>query len=101
MNMPFINRRTIVCALLFALSLSTFAIAENVGAQDAQLPKPTGHINDLAETLDSASKQRLETALENLKHKIDIQLVAVVTKTAGTQDLYDYPLPVASDWNVS
>ena len=100
MNVPFINRRTIVCTLLFAISLSTFAIAENVGAQDAQLPKPAGHINDLADTLDSASRQRLETVLENLKQKIGIQFVVVVVKSAGTQDLYDYSLRVANDWNV-
>jgi len=100
MNIPFINRRTIVCALLFALSLSTFAIAEIVGAQDAQLPKPTGHINDLADALDSASRQRLETVLEKLKQKIGIQFVVVVIKSAGTQDLYDYSLRVANDWNV-
>ena len=87
MNVPFINRRTIVCALLFALSFTTFAIAENVGAQDAQLPKPTGHVNDLADALDSASRQRLETVLENLKQKIGIQFVVVVIKSAGTQDL--------------
>jgi len=100
MNIPFINRRTIVCALLFALSLGTFAIAESVGAQDAQLPKPTGHINDLADALDSTSRQRLETVLENLKQKIGIQFVVVVIKSAGTQDLYDYSLRVANDWNV-
>src|ERR1051325_10597089 len=99
MNMPFINRRTIVCALLFALSLSPFAIAENAGAQDAQLPKPTGHVNDLADAIDQASKQRLETVLENLKQKIGIQFVVVVIKSAGTEDLYDYSLRVANDWN--
>ena len=100
MNVPFINRRTIVCALLFALSLSTLAIAENAGAQDAQLPKPTGHVNDLADALESASRQRLETVLENLKQKIGIQFVVAVVKSAGTQDLYDYSLRVANDWNV-
>lgn len=100
MNMPFINRRTIVCAFLFAFSLSTFALAGNVGAQDAQLPKPTGHINDLADSLDSTSRQRLETVLENLKQKSGIQFVVVVIKSAGTQDLYDYSLRVANDWNV-
>jgi uncharacterized membrane protein YgcG/tetratricopeptide (TPR) repeat protein len=100
MNVPFINRRTLVCALLFALSLSPFAVAENVGGQNAQLPKPTGHVNDLADALDSASKQRLETVLEKLKEKIGIQFVVVVIKSAGTQDLYDYSLRVANDWNV-
>jgi uncharacterized membrane protein YgcG/tetratricopeptide (TPR) repeat protein len=100
MNMPFVNRRTIVCALLFALSLGPFALAEKAGAQDAQLPKPTGHLNDLADALDSASRQRLETVLENLKQKIGIQFVVVVIKSAGAQDLYDYSLRVANDWNV-
>lgn len=97
MNIPFINRRAIVCALLFAFSLSTFAGA---GAQETQLPKPTGHINDLAESLDSASRQRLETVLENLKQKIGVQFVVLTIKSAGTTDLYDYSLRVANDWNV-
>ena len=100
MNVPFINRRTIVCALLFALSLSPFAIAEKAGAQDAQLPKPAGHVNDLADALDSASRQRLETVLENLKQKIGLEFVVIVIKSAGSQDLYDYSLRVANDWNI-
>src|SRR6185437_10003793 len=60
----------------------------------------TGHVNDLAEALDSASRQRLETVLENLKQKSGLQFVVVVIKSAGTQDLYDYSLHVANDWNV-
>ena len=100
MNVPFINRRAIVCALLFALSLTAATVARNVGAQEGQLPKPTGHINDLAESLDAATRQRLETVLENLQEKIGVQLVVVTIKSAGAEDLYDYSLRIANDWSI-
>src|ERR1043165_7052744 len=102
MNMPFINFRALAAALLFALSLSAVVVTGNVAAQDppSQLPKPAGHINDLAEALDPATRQRLETVLENLKQKIGVRVVVATIKTVGSQDLYDYSLRVANEWNV-
>jgi tetratricopeptide (TPR) repeat protein len=100
--MPFINFRALTAALIFALSLSAFAVGHDVAAQDQppQLPKPTGHINDLGEALEAPTKQRLETVLENLKQKIGVQFVIVTIKTAGTDDLYDYSLRLANQWDV-
>jgi uncharacterized membrane protein YgcG/tetratricopeptide (TPR) repeat protein len=102
MNMPFINFRALAAALLFALSLSAVVVTGKVAAQDppSQLPKPAGHINDLAEVLDPATRQRLETVLENLKQKIGVRVVVATIKTVGSQDLYDYSLRVANEWNV-
>jgi len=45
-------------------------------------------------------KERLESILEQLKTRTDIDLVIAVVKTAGTEDLYDYSLRLANEWNV-
>ena len=66
----------------------------------ARLPKRNGHVNDLADLLDAATKQRLENALENLKQRTEVNFVIVTVKSAGTEDLYDYSLRIANDWSI-
>ena len=67
MKLPFINQRTIIFAVILAV-ISLFWFGANPGAHaQGRLPKPSGHVNDFAEVLDAATKQRLEKVLENLK----------------------------------
>ena len=82
-----------IMALLWA---STNA---GVSAQD-RLPKPSGHVNDFAAVLDAATKDRLEKILENLKQRTQVDFVIVTVKSAGAEDLYDYSLRIANDWNL-
>ena len=64
------------------------------------MPKPSGHVNDFAEVLDAATKQRLEKVLENLKQRTGIDFVIATVKSTGSEDLYDYSLRIANDWNI-
>jgi uncharacterized membrane protein YgcG/tetratricopeptide (TPR) repeat protein len=100
MTLPFINHRTIVFTVVLFVSLVGLAMIPSAGAQGKRLPKRAGHINDFAEVLDAATKQRLETVLDNLKQKTGVDFVVATIKTAGGEDLYDYSLRVAGDWNV-
>src|SRR5215813_8192949 len=98
MKKPIQNRRiTVLLLVLAALSLTrVFAISL---AQE-KLPPPTGHINDFAAVVGTSNKERLESILEQLKTRTDIDLVIAIVKTAGTTDLYDYSLRLANEWNV-
>src|SRR6266404_2726428 len=100
MKLPFINRRAIIFALMLALiCLSWFGAHAVVHAQ-ARLPRPNGHVNDLAEVLDAATRDRLEKILDNLQKRTELNFVIATVKTASSEDLYDYSLRVANDWNL-
>lgn len=64
------------------------------------LPAPTGYVNDYANVIDSATAQRLETILTNLKRVADIEIGVVTVKTTGGQDIFDYSLAVARGWGI-
>jgi len=100
MKLPFINQRAIIFALMLALiCLSWFGGRVVVQAQ-AKLPRPNGHVNDLAEVLDAATRDRLEKILDNLQKRTELNFVIATVKTASSEDLYDYSLRVANDWDL-
>jgi len=69
-------------------------------AQVKRLPRPSGHVNDFAEVLDSQTKSRLEVVLENLKQRTGLDFIIATMKSVGSEDIYDYSLAVANDWNL-
>lgn len=88
--------------LLSCLSATLFlSLAVNQLAQtNQQLPAPTGHVNDFAGVVDEKTKQQLENILANVKLKTGIEFdIATVESTAG-QDIFDFSLQLAKDWNV-
>lgn len=95
------NKRLVIFALLaLAAWLLSFAVVRRGQAQQTRLPQGAGHVNDFAEVIDAPTKQRLETILENLQQRRGIEFVIATVKTVGHEDLYDYSLSVAKDWNV-
>ncbi len=91
-----INRGLIVfCVAILLLQLGVTQFA-----QTKHLPAPTAHVNDFAGVLNDADKQRLENMLANLKLKSGIEFdIATVESTDG-QDISEFSLQVAKDWNV-
>ncbi|HYX28188.1 MAG TPA: TPM domain-containing protein [Pyrinomonadaceae bacterium] len=98
MKSPLLNFRAAVFALMSALM--AVALTAHSRAQDQRLPKRAGHVNDFAEVLDEATKERLEKVLENLQAKAHFDFVVATIKSAGSEDLYDYSLSVANDWKI-
>jgi uncharacterized protein len=72
----------------------------NAQAAQSPLPKPTGYVNDYAGVIDSATKARLETTLDNLDRQQQIQFSVVTVDTTGGQDIFDYSLAVARGWGI-
>lgn len=100
MTLPFINQRTIILVVIVGI-LSVFWLATDPGVSaQGRVPKPSGHVNDFGEVLDMTTKQRLETVLENLKQRTGIDFVIATVKSTGAEDLYDYSLRIANDWNI-
>ena len=95
------NQRAIVFTAILAAFLLVWSGATWRGqAQNTQLPKPSGYVNDFAEVIDGSTKQRLETILANLKQRTGIEFFVALVKTVGAEDIYDYSLRVADGWNL-
>lgn len=81
-------------AILILLAPASFA--------DLQLPQPQGMLSDFAGKLSSASKQQIETLLENFRDRAGIE-VAVVTIPFDDMQGYpieDYALRLGRQWGV-
>ena len=95
------NQRAIFFAAILAAFLLVWSGANWRGqAQNTQLPQPVRYVNDFGEAIDGSTKQRLETILANLKERTGIEFLVATVKTAGAEDIYDYSLRVANEWNV-
>ena len=100
MKLPLINQRTIIFVVILAI-ISLFWFGTNPGARaQGRFPKPSGHVNDFADVLDATTRQRLEKVLENLKERTGIDFVIATVKSSGAEDLYDYSLRIANEWNI-
>jgi uncharacterized protein len=87
-----------VLALACVLCLAVGSARADTG--QSPLPAPTGHVNDYANVIDAATKQHLETVLENLKRVAQIEAAVVTVPTTGGQDIFDYSLAVARGWGI-
>jgi len=56
-------------ALFFSIGINQFAQTR------AQLPAPSGHVNDFAAVVDEKTRQQLEKTLENVKQRTGIEFV--------------------------
>jgi tetratricopeptide (TPR) repeat protein len=101
MNLLRSNARARFFAAVLAASLLLPLAARLPGQeQQSKLPERTGYVNDFGGIIDSATKDRLEAILTNLKQRTDIEFVVATVKTVGTEDVYEYSLRVARTWDV-
>ena len=85
-----------MCAALCLLCGSVDALGQAV-----QLPAQTGNaVNDFAGVIDSATRNRLETILINLKSRADIEFAVITVPTTGELPAFDYTLKLAREWGI-
>ena len=92
-------RRTAITTGLFIVAVAfflSFAIKQH--AQTGQ--SRSGYINDFAGVLSDATKQQLENLLNNFKQKTGIDFAVVTVQTTAGQDVSDYSMNLAREWNV-
>ncbi len=97
MNRHF-TRIFLVLALTFALFFSV--IVGPLAQTQSKLSAPTGHVSDLAGTVDDAAKQKLENILANLQRRSGINLTVVALRTTGGRDIFDFSRELSSDWDI-
>jgi tetratricopeptide (TPR) repeat protein len=86
--------------IVFCITIVLLQAGVTQLAQTKQLPQPTAHVNDFAGVLDEAAKQKLENLLANFKLKSGIEFDIATVESTGGQDISDFSLQVARDWNV-
>ena len=99
------HRKSIRTAVLgLALLGSLLALRGNARAEPANSPlpppNPFRYVVDNAGVIDSATNQRMEKILTDLKKAGDIEFAVVTVKTTGDQDIFDYSLAVARGWGI-
>lgn len=86
--------------LIITAAFVLLSFAGGWAQAQSPLPKPTGYVNDYAGVIDAATKDRIETTLDNLDRQQQIQFSVVTVDTTGGQDIYDYSLAVARGWGL-
>jgi uncharacterized protein len=93
------RRAFLILILAFAFVLSAHVVTTAQTTQ-SPLPKPTGYVNDFANVIDNATKNRMETTLANLDREQQIQFAVVTVDTTNGQDIFAYSLAVARGWGL-
>lgn len=91
--------RLLRCASLFLLLLlpASFLCAEKV----ADLPAPTGYVNDFAGVLSAEGRQRIEALCTELDHQAGAQIAVVTIKTLDDdQTIEDFSVALEEKWKV-
>jgi len=101
------NRRLAATPAALLAVLCLLAAAGAARAQDgaraysqSPLGPPTGYVNDFANVLDAATKDRLEALLQELKSAGGIEFAVVTVGTTGDTPIFDYTLSVARGWGI-
>jgi uncharacterized membrane protein YgcG len=74
--------------------------APATAAGESPLPPPVGFVNDFANVIDAATRERLEAWLGRLKARTKIEVAVATVETTGERSVYDYSLAVARGWGI-
>src|SRR5437762_628081 len=84
------------CSAVLVLSFSVNQLAQT----RQKLAAPTGHVSDFAGVVNDQARQQLENILANLKLKTGIEFDIVTVQSTGGQDISEFSLQLARDWNI-
>jgi uncharacterized protein len=98
------DRRSLLATAIVFLAVSA-ALSQNTrqfSINESPLPAPTGYINDYAGVIDAATKQQLETKIDQFKKSSNppTELAVAIVRTTGDRDIFDYSLAVARGWKI-
>src|SRR3982751_549939 len=93
---------TAVLILFWAASSAVAQEATPWSQNVSPLPSPAGFVNDYAGVIDEATKQQLETRLQDFKNRTNpsVELAVAVVRTTSDRDIFDYSLAVARGWGI-
>lgn len=105
MKLSFLRKQNALVIAAFVLFTALHAAAQEAtpwSQNNSPLPAPTGFVNDYAGVIDTATKERLEAKLKDLRETTNpsVEIGVAVVKTTGDRPIFDYSLAVARGWNI-
>src|ERR1044071_7265733 len=76
-------------------------ISVNPLAQSTKFPAPGSYVSDFAGVIDSETKTRLESFLQRLKEKSNIELYVATVESTGDQGISLFSQQLARDWKIA
>src|SRR6185369_3822775 len=88
----------ILLAVMTAFSQNSNQFSIN----ESPLGPPSGYVNDYAGVLDAATKQQIESKINQFKDTSNptTELAVAIVRTTGDRDIFDYSLAVARGWKI-
>jgi uncharacterized protein len=74
------------------------ALAVLASAATAQVPPPQGFVTDRAGVIDSATRAKLTSLLEELRQKTDAEIAVLTVDSTAPLDDFSYAMQVAEAW---
>ena len=94
----FTNSLSAVFEGLGALVISGLLLVPFLPAQS--FPAPTGYVNDFAQVIDAASKERMELLCQELESKTGSQLAVVTVTSLEGEPVEDYAVKLFQKWGI-
>ena len=99
-----LNYRNLCNALVVTMVAGAYCWASYLSINNAQgkpqLPARIGYVNDFAQVVDDATKQRLENILDGLKKKTGIELNVATVQNTGELGIFSFSRQLAGEWRV-
>jgi uncharacterized protein len=95
------RRARLPSALVIAFGLVTLLLAStapDARAARIEVPKPQGHVTDLAGVIDGATRARLTSLIGELKAKTGAEIAVVTVGTTEPETPFDYAMAIAEQW---
>lgn len=80
------------------LAAALAVVASLAAAAAADVPKPTGFVNDFAQVLPPATAARLTALIEELRAKTGAEIAVVTVDTTAPLDDFTYAMQLADAW---
>jgi uncharacterized protein len=98
-----ISRSLFAASVILLAVMTAFSQNSNqFSINESPLGPPSGYVNDYAGVLDAATKQQIESKINQFKDTSNptTELAVAIVRTTGDRDIFDYSLAVARGWKI-
>jgi uncharacterized protein len=98
--MPIRQWQKRLCAPVAILALLALAHTSRAAVEVSKLPRPTGYVSDLANVVDPAQKEQLETFCTQVEQQLSVQFAFVTINSLEDKPIRDFALDLFRTWGV-
>jgi uncharacterized protein len=91
---------SLLAVSLAGLVLAGFLLPAEARAGKADLPKPTGYVNDFADFISDDAEAAITAIAAEVKAKTGSELAVAIVETTEGEDIEEYAVRLFTDWGV-